>query len=322
MHKNSASYYQHAEELRRTIPPVPTDDSLARMRVKTDRAVRNAESRAPGLRAWRIAGTITAAAAVLAVGVFAVSPALENRAFARDEAADALIFARDGRVTHVVTRMMETGWTEEYGHDERYDLDQRTEEWYDPANERLYHRTVNIKDGSLDGVYVRVGDREARFANNVRYMTGDEPQLFEGTTSVPFGSTIGYITDFVRELIANGDAKVNGTQMVDGVECWIVTYDENELARKLAGEKPDPRSSSIVTVTLRKSDYLITSWQRDSVGYNGNGKTTGTLRFTFERWEYTEPGTLDEGLFSLDAVKALAPADTKVVNTVDGAAIE
>lgn len=302
------------------IPPMPSEAMLDRVRQRVSIVGRRAEMRAARTRAWRLAGA--AAAAVLAIGLVAASPSWENRAFARDEAADALVFARDGRMTHVVMRYTETGWTEEYGHDARYDLDQRTEEWYDPSGERSYRKTINVKDGSLDGVHVRVGGEEMLFQNNVRHGTGSAPQLVGGPTSLAFASGIGMMTDSIRAEIADGHAQVKGTKVVDGVECWVVVLDVNALAVEHGGEKPDPKSSDVITATLRKSDYTITGWSREGVMYNGNGQTTTSQRIWFERWEHVERDAIDEALFSVDAVVKLAPRGTAITRSVDGAAVE
>lgn len=307
-------------DLRTALPPEPTRETLDGMRGRALSRARSARSRTIRTTMWR--GVAVVAATVLAVWFLAASPAIENRAFARDEAADALVFARDGRVTHVVVRFRETHWNEEFGNDPRMDIDQRTEEWYDPANQRSYSKTINIADGSLDGVSVRVGEQEARFQNNVRKMTGAKPQLLAGETSLPFTSSLGFMTDQARAEIADGHAKVDGTRVVNGEECWVVVIDVNDLLREHDLEKPDPRSSDVITVTLRKSDYLITSWTRDSLMYNGNGKSTTAQSLEFERWELVAPEEIDASLFSVDAVRALAPEGTMITKTVDGAAVE
>lgn len=307
-------------DLQSAIPPEPSPAALDRLCRGVHLRTTPVRVRRTRLRVWRGAGI--AAAAVLAIGFLAASPAIENRAFARDQAADALVFARDGQVTHVVTRFTETSWNEQFGHDERLDIDQRTEEWYDPTNQRSYSRTVNVADGSLDGVQVRVGDQEIRFQNNVREMTGSEPQLLSGSTSLPFTSSIGFMTDQARAEIADGHAKVKGTRIVGGQECWVVVIDVNELVREHGLEKPDPRSSDVIEVTLRKSDYLIAGWTRDSVMYNGNGKSTTAQTLQFERWEQVSPEEVDASLFSVDAVRALAPEGTRIDKTVDGAVVE
>ena len=309
-----------ADQLRADMPPVPSQDSLVSVRSAAKRRAAHIHGqRRRSARGWRAAGAVLAAAAVIAVGAFALAPRLENAAFARDRAADALVLKSDGRITHMVTRFTETGWTEQFGHDARYDLNQRTESWYDPANTRSYSKIVNLGDGSLDMVTVRNGDRELTFANNVRYGTGDKPGLIEGNVAgTPLGTQVGFITDYTRKAIIDGDAKVDGTKMVDGEECWVVIIDENKLAEKYAqpgDPEIDSRGFSIVTVTLRKSDYLVKTWARDGVGYNGNGKTTTTQRAYIDSWDYVDPSTVDSATFSIDEVIKLAPKGTKLTAT-------
>lgn len=305
-----------AQQLRAEMPPVPANESLSAVcdAAKGRANAIKQRSRRSAL-VWRGVGAVAAAAAVIAAGAFVLAPRLENAAFARDRAADALVLKSDGRITHMVTRFTETGWTEQFGHDPRYDLNQRTESWYDPAGMRSYSKIVNIDDGSVDMVTVRDGDRELTYANNVRYGTGSKPGLVWGNVvGQPLGTQIGYITDYVRQAIADGDAKVAGTEIVDGEECWVVKIDEDAIAKrywKKGDPKIDPRGYSIVTVTLRKSDYLVKTWARDAVGYNGNGKTTTTQRAYIDSWDYLDPSAVDPSMFSIDAVIKLAPPGTK-----------
>lgn len=286
-------------ELQRAMPPLADEDALDRVRMRalaSRRRVRRA--RAPR-RAWRIAGVVAATAAVVVVGALALTPRHDTTAFAREQAADALLLRTDGRVLHTVVRYRSTGWNEQFGHDARYDMDQRWTTWVDPLGKRTRDESINIGDGSLDGLTVRVGDRIMMFANNVRYGTGKKPELIEWTKSTdPFGTMMGTMIDGLREVIADGSAKVAGSTSINGEEYWVVEY---------SAEKGD-----LLTVTMRKSDYRLKTWVRESSGKNGNGKYTGTDRFEFETMEQVEAGSLPADFFTFDNVIAAAPPGTPI----------
>jgi hypothetical protein len=162
-------------------------------------------------------------------GALALAPRHDTTAFAREQAADALLLKTDGRVLHSVVRYRSTGWSEQYGHDPRYDMDQRWSSWVDPLGKRIRDESVNVGDGSLDGLTVRVGDRILMFQNNVRYGTGKTQQLVEWSkTTDPFGTMMGFMIDQLREVIADGSAKVTGSTTIDGEEYWVVEYSQEK----------------------------------------------------------------------------------------------
>ena len=205
----------------------------------------------------------------------------------------------DGQVLHTVVRYTSIGWNEQYGHDARYDMNQRWSSWIDPMGKRIRDESVNVSDGSLDGLTVRVGDRILTFQNNVRYGTGKKQQLVEWSkTTDPFGSITGLLIDQLLEVIADGSAKVTGSTTIEGQEYWGVEY--------------SPEKGNVLTVTMRKSDYRLKTMVRESSGENGNGKWTGTDRFEFETMEQVEPGSLPADFFSFDDVIASAESGTPI----------
>jgi len=287
------------DDLRADMPPLAAGDALDRVRMRALSSGAEFRTTRPSRRAWGIAGAVASTAIVLIAATLVLVPRLETAAFAREQAADALLLQTDGRVLHTVVRYQTTGWTEEFGHDERYDIDQRWTTWVDPVGKRIRDESVNVADGSLDGLTVRVGDRIVTFGNNVRYGTGDKPQLVEWTKSTdPFGSMMGLMIDQLRVVIADGSAKVTGSTTIEGEEYWIVSY--------------SPEKGDVLTVTMRKSDYRLKTWVRESSGKNGNGKWTSSDRLDFETMEQLDPASLPADFFSIDAVIAAAPPGTAI----------
>jgi len=294
-----------ADALRADMPPAPSDDALARVRAHATELRRDTRRSPASRRAWRAVGGLAAAAAVIAVAALVLAPRLETAAFARERAADALLLPSDGRVFHAVMRYTDTAWNEREGHDARYDLDQRWSSWVDITGKRTREEFVNVDDGSLDGLSVRIGDRNVVFQNNVRYMTGAKQQLIDQNVgNQPIGTAMGGMIDYLRARIADGSAKVVGSRTIDGEEYWVVEHKEE-------GDKSMP-GASVLTVTMRKSDYRLKTWARDSTYENGDGKGTQTERIDFEVMELLDPSSLPDDFFSFDSVIAAAKPGTAV----------
>lgn len=288
-----------ADELQRDMPPLAEEAALDRVRTQALASHRRSHTARTSHRGWRMAGVLATVAAVLVVGALTLAPPNDTTAFAREQAADALLLKTDGQVLHTVVRYTSTSWNEQDGHDARYDLDQRWSTWIDPIGKRIRDESTNVGDGSLDGLTIRVDDRILLFQNNVRYGTGKQQQLVEWSkTTDPFGSMMGTLIDQLRVVIADGSAKVTGSKTIDGQEYWIVEY--------------IPEKGNVLTVTMRKSDYRLKSMARETSGKNGDGKHTGTDRFEFETMEQVEPGSLPADFFSFDAVIAAAEPGTPI----------
>jgi hypothetical protein len=103
------------DDVRAGMPPLAEPDALDRVRTRALASPGAARSHRVSSRAWRIAGTVAAAAAVLVVAALVLAPRLETAAFAREQAADALLLKSDGSVLHSVVRYRSTGWNEQYG---------------------------------------------------------------------------------------------------------------------------------------------------------------------------------------------------------------
>lgn len=296
---------EFVEGLRESMPSVPQSGALERVRSRAISRNGKTDSRPAVSGRWRVAGVALAAVAVVAVSVLVLAPRLETAAFARDQAADALLLRSDGHVLHAVMRYTETGWNEREGHDPRYDWNQRWSFWVDAEGKRTREEFVNLADGSLDGLSVRIGDRFMRFQNNIRYGTGSKQQLIDETLpDEPVGTVMGYLIDYMRARISDGSARAVGTRTIDGEEYWVVEYEEPQTE--------ELRGKSVTTVTMRKSDYRVKTWARDAIYKNGDGKGTQTQRLFFETLEQLEPDSLPEDFFSFDEVIDAAKPGTPI----------
>ena len=288
------------EALRDDMPPMAGKDALVRTRAS---AVRKHAGRRTGLRAhpWRTAGGAVTALAVIAGLAFALTPRADTSAFAADEAVNALLLQTNGKVLHLEGTFTRTGENDREGHDPRFDVDQRCSYWIDPAGDAMRTETVNVADGSLDSVSVQIGDTAVDFQNNVRYGTGDHPQLTKmAGVGVPISSVMGGMVDYLRARIADGSAEAVGTEVIDGEEYWVVEW---------RAPLEDILTSNVLTATMRKSDYHIRSWTW-KIGYiNGDGRGTETTTGTFDLIEEIDPATLPADFFTFESVIAIAGPD-------------
>lgn len=289
-----------AEELRADMPPVPSAAALERTRVRTETMrVTGPRWRMPSL-AWRVAIGSVAAVVAIAVGSLAVAPRIETMAFAREQAAEAVTVANDGSVMHVAVRFTESSWNEQYGHQSEFDRNEQWSEWLDRTGGRDRWEVADIH-GVLEETTLRVGDRALWLAG----IATKKPELFESNMKgKPLLGSLASTAEEIRKGIADGSAKVTGSEVVDGDDCWVVKLAEPAM--------PDGSGKTVMTVKLRKSDYRPKSWEAVSTGKNGNGNCSDTSKMTFLTWEKLEPSAVPARIFSFDDVMRLAPAGIKI----------
>lgn len=279
--------------LRANMPPAAGDDALQRVKKRALSSQRASVESPLRQRSWRIAGGLAAAVAVIAVAALALAPGQQTAAFARDRAAEALLFQTPDRVLHI-----EATYTEKWNGQESQDsgdLDQRWLIWADADGKRVREEFRDRRDGSLDELRVRANDRLTVFISD----EGGKPRLFEQDMSTqPIDTALGDMVGYMRSRIADGTAKVTGTRKIEGEAYWVVEWkaDEGDIA---------------ITATMRKSDYRLKTWAQD-VTYDGKHGLTGTQeeRVTFETVEQLEPGSLPDGFFSRNAVIVAATPGT------------
>lgn len=288
------------EALRDDMPPVPGEASLVRVRAT---AVRKHANRRTGFRAhpWRTAGGAVTVLALVAALAIVLTPRADTSAFAADEAVDALLLQTDGKVLHIESTFKETSENDREGHDPRYDLDQRHTYWIDPARNVMRTEIVNVADGSLDSVSVQIDDTLVHYQNNVRFGTGDRPQLVKQTmVDMPITSVMGGTVDYMRARIADGSAEPIGTEIIDGEEYWVVEY-RAPLEPTL--------TSHVITFTMRKSDYHIRTLTQRFGYINFDGRGSVTASSTYDVIEEIDPATLPADFFTFESVIAVAGPD-------------
>jgi len=275
------------DTLRAEMPPVAGEDADSRVRARVLAARPAAKS--PVLRrSWRVAGSLATALAVVAVAAILLAPRMETAAFARERAAAALLFQTPGRVLHLeltyTQKDRSTTGAVPINTNERWSI------WVDAEGKRLREEFVSGSDGSLNTLHVRTAESDIVFH-------GDYPPEAQLTESDATDQRIETALDdwipYMRARIADGSAKVTGTKMIDGDECWIVQWksDERDITE---------------TVTLRTSDYLVKTWARDVAYQNESGSGIVSKAATLHVIEQLDPATLPSDFFTLDAVKDAA----------------
>lgn len=282
------------EGLRADMPPAAGEDALRRVRMRALGSRPAARTSPRRLRTWRMAGGMATAAAVIAVAALVLAPGQQTAAFARDKAAEALLFQAPGRVLHI-----EATYTEKWkGTGEARDLDQRWSTWVDSDGKRVREEFVNRVDGSRSELRIRANDRLTVLLSSAD--DGTE-RLFDQDVSVqPVATAMDDMVGYMRARIADGSAKVAGTRRIDGEEYWVVEWESNE-------------GDIAITVAMRASDYRLKTWAQDVIVKDGNGLAgTQEERVTFETVEQLDPESLSDGFFSRDAVLDAAKPGTPV----------
>lgn len=286
------SDHRHPQEafvdtLRAEMPPVAGEEARSRVRARV-LAARPAPKSPALQRSWRVAGSLATAVAVVAVAAILLSPRMETAAFARERAAAALMFQTAGRVLHL--ELTYTQKERSANGDQLISTNERWSIWVDAEGKRLREEFINSSDGSLSTMHVRTSDGDIVFH-------GDYPPEARVVESDATDQRIETALDdwipHMRARIADGSAKVTGTQMIDGDEYWVVQWksDERDITE---------------TVTLRKSDYLVKTWARDVAYENERGSGVVSKAATLHVIEQLDPATLPSDFFSIEAVKDAA----------------
>ncbi|HEY5548699.1 MAG TPA: hypothetical protein VIL17_03805 [Coriobacteriia bacterium] len=277
------------------MPPVAGEDALTRVKMRALRSQRASVESPLRQRSWRMAGGLAAAVAVIAVAAVALAPGQQSAAFARGKAAEALLFQVPGRVLHL--EMTYTQKDKSTTGDVLYNTNERWSVWVDAEGKRLREELVDSSDGSLNEIHVRTSERDIVF--HAKYPADARLVEYDATDQrieTPLDDWIPYM----RAQIADGSAKVAGTKTIDGDEYWVVTCS--------SGDGADDK----MTVTMRKSDYLLKTWVRDNP-YEVDGKSGVISKgATLQVIEQLDPATLPSDFFSPDAVRDAAKQGTPV----------
>jgi hypothetical protein len=139
------------------------------------------------------------------------------------------------------------------------------------------------------------------YQNNVRFGTGDSPQLVKQTgLDMPVTTMVGGMIDYLRARIADGSAEPIGTEVIDGEEYWVVEY-RAPLEPTL--------TSHLITFTMRKSDYHIRTLTQRFGYINFDGRGSLTSSSTYDVIEEIDPAALPADFFTFESVIAVAGPD-------------
>lgn len=283
-------------------PPVPDAGSLERVREAARLATRPAVHVVFRRHSLRIAAAVTVAVLVLGAFVLAFLPRVDDSAFARQQAADALLLPADGSILHIEMTYASAEQTVERGRNLSADVNQRWSNWLDPKRERTRGETHNIASGALTALDVRSGDWAISYVGSG---TGGSPQLTKTSQKgQPLFTPMGVMLDDLRNMIGSGAAKVTGTTTVGGDPCWVVTFDLQGPA--------ESQDVSHWTVTLLKSNYRVKTSDTVETYQNANGHFKTVTHMEFTKWETVTADSLPKDFFSLGAPVKAAPKGTKI----------
>ena len=261
MHEQKDSRDVLVERMRAVKPPSPSREAADRVRTRVLSSAPHARTtKSP--RVWRVAGSVATAAALIAVALVVLAPRIETAAFARDKAADALMFHTPGRVFHM--EMTYTGEADDLPKNEW--LNQRWSLWVDSEGRRLREQFVNTSDGSLDTMKVWSGDRRLSYVYTAR---NNKQWLIDDYMRGPLQTVMEDEISTVRMMLDTGNAKVTGTRLIDGDEYWVVECNYYDDRGDIEG---------ITTMTMRTSDYRLKTWQRKSFFKDGTGAAKVTTK--------------------------------------------
>jgi hypothetical protein len=280
----------HESRLIAFAPDVPADHEVERMAARAHDLAGSA-ARNPRRR-WQVAVALTLVAGAASFAL-ALATGHQTTAFARERAAQALMFHADGRVAHVeMTLSMKSRGA---GNNPRDDVDQRWSTWIDADGKRIREEFTNGTDGLLEELTVRADGRVVTLLTGRQY----KKALLVVTDGQPIETAFDEEANVMRCGIADGSAKVTGTKTLDGDEYWVV-----ELNLK------SDAGDTVETVTMRKSDYRLRTWTLVSTDKVQNGTAVTSKQATVQVVEQLAPNSLPQGFFSQDAVRAAYKAAT------------
>lgn len=297
-----------AAEHRAAGPEVMSDDALGRVRDEARRKARTGSAHTVRIRrGYRIAGVAAAAALVVGVVAYSMTPHVDDSAFARQQAIASLL--PKGEVLHSRATITGTGRTDEYG--ESIGTPYIVEDWVDIERGASRTQSTDVGDGKLGELTIRNGDVTRTWAANfgmdlkkmvsVRLKT---EQLIEAPAVGELTSPAGALVEQLRTALGSGEAKVVD-RVKDGTdEYWVVSWTVPPYEKD--GEPTE------IEATLRTTDYALRRLQISDRGKNGNGNWEGTSVWVWDTWEAVSRSSLPSDTFSLDAPLKIAKPGTKI----------
>jgi len=296
-----------AAEHRAAGPETVSDDALGRVRDEARRKARSGSAHAVRVRrGYRIAGVAAAAALVVGVVAYSMTPHVDDSAFARQQAIASLL--PKGEVLHSRATYIETGRTDQFGANPV--REQVWEDWTDVERKASRIEVVETPDGKLSELTVR-NDKVARtwaqsFGLDLKrkvYVRYKGEVVIEGPALGEVTSPAGALVEELRTALGSGEAKVVDRIKQDGADHWIVEW---TIPSELGGEP------TVIRATLRTTDYALRRLEINDRGKNGNGNWEGKSVWVWDTWEAVSRSSLPSDTFSLDAPLKIAKPGTKI----------
>jgi len=298
-----------AAEHRAAGPETVSSDALGRVRDEARRKARSGGSAhaARLRRGYRIAGVAAAAALVVGVVAYSMTPHVDDSAFARQQAIASLL--PKGEVLHSRATLTGTGRTDEYG--EGPSSATIIEDWVDVERGVSRSESKDVGDGKLGELTIRNGDVTrtwaANFAIDLKKMVSvrlKTEQLIQRPSMGELTSPAGALVEQLRTALGSGEAKVVDRVKDGADEYWVVRWTVPPY------EKNDEPTE--IKATLRTSDYALRGLEISDRGKNGNGNWEGTSVWEYDTWEAVSRSSLPSDTFSLDAPLKIAKPGTKI----------
>ena len=288
-------------------PETLSADALGRVRDEARRKARSGSAHTVRLRrGYRIAGVAAAAALVVGVVAYSMTPHVDDSAFARQQAIASLL--PQGEVLHSRATFTETGRNDQFG--ENPVREQIWEDWTDVERKASRISVTETADGKLTQFSVRNGDLNRTWARDFEldskknaFVRGEGEQILEGPAVGEVMSPAGALVEELRTALESGEAKVVDRITQEGVDHWIVEW---TLPSELGGEP------TVVKATLRTNDYALRRLEISDRGKNGDGNWEAKSVWVWDTWEAVSRSSLPSDTFSLDAPIKQAKPGTKI----------
>lgn len=296
-----------AAEHRAAGPETASDEALGRVRDEARRKARAGSAHAIRLRrGYRIAGVAAAAALIVGVVAYTMTPRVDDSAFARQQAIASLL--PQGDVLHSRATFTETGRNDQYG--ENPVREQTWEDWTDVERKASRISVTETADGKLTQFTVRNDNLVRTWAQDFEldlkrraFVRHEGEQILEGPATGEVMSPAGALVERLRTALGTGEAQVVDRLEQDGVDHWVVEW---TFPSQLGGEP------TVIRAMLRTSDYALRRLEINDRGKNGDGNWEAKSVWVWDMLEAVERSSLPSDTFSLEAPVKHAKPGTKI----------
>ncbi|HET6352550.1 MAG TPA: hypothetical protein VFG89_10550 [Coriobacteriia bacterium] len=286
-------------------PGAPDEEMLssvsAQARARVGGGVRRTRE---GVRpAWRVAGGLLATAAVVAVVAFAMTPRVDDSAFARKDALAALMPKTGVLHTQSMLKWGQTGVDEQTVYAESWIDVEANQERSTERDGQSGDTGMSIRQGRLVRGLGRDGGLDQKTGKVIpgkwRVVQYEMP-----ADALPGG---GY-TQVLVDGLETGRAKVTDRVTIDGEPYWVVGMTLGTPDDSLDDVITD--YSEEVSATLREGDYYMRDLTIRRKGvHKHDGPFSEKVYLEYTKWETVTRESLPADFFDLSQVDAAAPKD-------------